>query len=233
MFCTKCGKTIDDNAPFCSYCGAPTGKSAEPVTNGAAQEIYPQQTAPQQAAPQAPQYGAPQAPQYGAPQAPQYGAPQAPQYGNPNSAGAVLKLAPNIVNWIKIGLLGVIAIVSLLVLIGSIVTLASVGAMFSGSLSGIYSAATSLYGAMVMVRVTAIICFVFCVVGVAFKFLANQNWNLIFICAALGVLIFVFNFVLFSEAVIFAGIMLIISASAMLSVIARAVIKDILPIFKR
>lgn len=108
MFCSKCGKTIDDNATFCNFCGSPVTNAAAPAANDApvapqvvsqpaAPQSAPQQyTAPQQSAPQygapqqgAPQYGAPQqgAPQYGAPQqsAPQYGAPQqgAPQYGAP------------------------------------------------------------------------------------------------------------------------------------------------------
>lgn len=225
MFCTKCGKTIDDNAPFCGFCGAPTGKGAETVTNGAPQAV-PQPAEPQQAAPQQ------AAPQYGMPQAPQYGAPQAPQYGAANNSGAMLNLQPNIINWIKIGLLGAIAILSLLVLIGSIVTLGSIGTLYSGGLGGL-GAISSLYGAMMMARVTSIICFSFCVLGVVFNLLAKQNWKLMYVCAILGVLIFVFNFVLFSEAVIFAGIMLILSSSAMLSVIARTVLKDIIPMFKK
>lgn len=221
MFCSKCGKTIDDNAPFCGFCGAPTGKSAETVTNGAPQAAAPQPAAPQQAAPQ-----------YGMPQAPQYGTPQTPQYGAANNSGAILNLQPNVINWIKIGLLGVIAVLSLLALIGSIVTLGSIGTIYSGGLGGL-GAISSLYGAMMMVRVTSIICFSFCVIGVVFNILAKQNWTLMYICAGLGVLIFVFNFVLFSEAVIFAGIMLILSSASMLSVIARTVLKDIIPMFKK
>ena len=33
MFCKKCGKEIDDDSKFCSYCGAPV--SADPVTTEA------------------------------------------------------------------------------------------------------------------------------------------------------------------------------------------------------
>ncbi|MCR5226814.1 MAG: zinc ribbon domain-containing protein [Eubacterium sp.] len=93
-FCTMCGQQIDDNMPFCPYCGAPQQtaqqpQQAAPQPQQAAPQ--PQQAAPQpqqavsqpqQAAPQ-PQQAAPQ-PQQAAPQ-PQQAAPQpqqaAPQFG--------------------------------------------------------------------------------------------------------------------------------------------------------
>ena len=77
-FCTMCGQQIDDNMPFCPYCGAP--QQATPQPQQAAPQ--PQQAAPQpqQAAPQ-PQQAAPQ-PQQAAPQ-PQQQPPQFGQYQTP------------------------------------------------------------------------------------------------------------------------------------------------------
>ncbi len=31
MYCSKCGKLVDDNVQFCPYCGANLGKEVEPV----------------------------------------------------------------------------------------------------------------------------------------------------------------------------------------------------------
>ena len=31
MYCSKCGKLVDDNVPFCPYCGANLGKEVESV----------------------------------------------------------------------------------------------------------------------------------------------------------------------------------------------------------
>lgn len=232
MFCSKCGKTIDDNAPFCGFCGAPTGKSAETVTNGAPQATAPQPAAPQQAAPQQPSaFG------FGAPQgtAPQYGAPQAPQYGAAGSSGSFMNLSPSITNWIKLGLLGVIGLMSLLVLIASITTLATTGAVFSGDIFK----ALKLPGAISFSRVTAIICFSFCVLGVVFTVLSKQQWKLMYMCGGIGVIMFVFNFILGAglssdgpAPLIVSSIFLLISASAMLSVIARAVVKNFIPKIK-
>ena len=63
MFCAKCGKTIDDNATFCGFCGAPTNNATNAVMNGAPQQNAPQSDIPQPTNPTqqaAPQYGAPQ-----------------------------------------------------------------------------------------------------------------------------------------------------------------------------
>ena len=43
MFCGKCGKQIEDNAKFCPYCGAVSGRGAAGTGTGAApvQKIQP------------------------------------------------------------------------------------------------------------------------------------------------------------------------------------------------
>lgn len=207
MFCTKCGKTIDDNAPFCGFCGAPTGAASD-------------------AAPQP----APQQPQNGMYQQPQ------PQYGAVNTGGSGLNLTPNAINFIKLGLLGVIALTCILELIASINVLASTGAVFSGN----FLAALKLPGAITFARVSAILCFSFSVLGVGFTFLIKQPWKLLFVCAGISVVMFVFNFVLggwenaLSVApIIVSGIFLLVCASSMLSLIVRTVLKDFIGMFKK
>lgn len=52
MYCSKCGKQIDDNAYFCSYCGAPVSR---PSAGSAPQRpVYQQAPQPQAPRPQAP-----------------------------------------------------------------------------------------------------------------------------------------------------------------------------------
>ena len=68
-FCTMCGQQIDDNMPFCPYCGAP--QQAAPQPQQAAPQPQQAVSQPQQAAPQ-PQQAAPQ------PQPPQFGQYQTP-----------------------------------------------------------------------------------------------------------------------------------------------------------
>lgn len=218
MFCSKCGKTIDDNAPFCGFCGTPTGKGSETVTNGAPQAAVPQPTAPQTVAPQpvapqAPQYGAPQAPQYGAPQAPQYGAPQAPQYGTPQAPqyGApqqapmggkpTLNLAPNVVDLINKVLRGCLAVLAILIFIGAIGVLASLGSMKSmttslGSTTAALNAVQGLIAFSNLARVPAIISFALALGGAVFTYLTKQRSLFSYIAAGAGVLMFVFNFFL-------------------------------------
>ena len=43
MFCGKCGKQIEDNAKFCPYCGAVSGRGAAGTETGVApvQKIQP------------------------------------------------------------------------------------------------------------------------------------------------------------------------------------------------
>lgn len=212
MFCTKCGKTIDDNAPFCGFCGAPTGAAPD-------------------AAPQPAPQPAPQQPQNGV-----YQQPQQPQYGASNSTGSGLNLSQNNINWIKLGLLGVIAILSLLVLIASICVLSNTGAALHGN----YLVALKLPGLITFARVSAILCFSFSVLGVVFTVLVKQPWKLLYVCAGISVIMFVFNFVLggwikaMSVApIIVSGIFLLACASSMLSLIVRTVLKDFIGMFKK
>lgn len=223
MFCSKCGKTIDDNATFCSFCGntvtnaaASAPVEAAPQT-AAPQQAAPQYSAPQQAAPQqaAPQYGAPQqgAPQYGAPQqgAPQYGAPQqaAPQYGAPQQGvpqyGAPQgqygypaqpgpTLTPAAINAINMILKGILAVLGLLILIGSIGSLASLGALKHN-----VNAGKSLVNFMGLARVPAIIAFSFIVIDVVFMLLTKQKSILTYVNAGIGVILFTFNFVMYGS----------------------------------
>ena len=164
--------------------------------------------------------------------------PAQPQQSAPsvNNGGAVLNLDPKIVNYIKLGLIGVIGILALLVFIASIVTLGSVGSIFSGD----FMAALKLPGAIGFARVTAILCFSFCVLGVVFVVLTKQKFNVMYVCAGLSVLMFIFNFVMGSwltaslpASIIVAAIFLLASASSMLGVIARTILKEVLPTFKK
>lgn len=212
MFCSKCGKTIDDNATFCSFCGnSVNGAASSASVETTPQNAVPQQGAPQYGAPQqaAPQYGAPQqgapqqgAPQYGAPQqgAPQYGAPQygAPQgqYGYPAQSG--FTLTPAVINIINMILKGTLAVLGLLILIGSIGSMASLGAGENAtSYSAMVKAAESLKNFMGLARVPAIIAFSFAIIDAVFSYLTKQKSILTYINAGIGVILFVFNFVMY------------------------------------
>ena len=94
-FCTMCGQQIDDNMPFCPYCGAPQQtapqpQQAAPQPQQAASQPQQATPQPQQAAPQ-PQQAAPQ-PQQAAPQ-PQQAAPQ-PQQAAPQPQQAAPQQQP-------------------------------------------------------------------------------------------------------------------------------------------
>lgn len=196
MLCSKCGKMIDDNAPFCGFCGEPTGDTPD--------------AAPQQQS--------------------------QPQYAASNSTGSGLNLSQNNINWIKLGLLGVIAILSLLVLIASICVLSNTGAGLKGN---IYSA-LKLPGLITFARVSAILCFSFSVLGVVFTILVKQPWKLLYVCAGISVVMFIFNFVMGSwlnamsiAPIIISGIFLLACASSMLSLIVRTVLKDFIGMIKK
>lgn len=236
MFCSKCGKEIEDTSTFCKFCGAPVENAAsapvqpvqpvqdvmpQPVQNVApqpAQDVIPQPA--QNVAPQNPQYGAPQAPQYGAPQAPQYGAPQNPQF---TQVGFSLNLEPNVVDIINKILRGAIALVALLVLIGSIGTMASTGYIMSNllTMTSLQAASTAmaLYNFMVLLRVASIITFVLTIGGGVFTFLTKQGSLFSYISAGLGLLIFIFHFILFAAGaggVVALAIFLMIFALALI-----------------
>ena len=221
MFCSKCGKTIDDNATFCGFCGAPTNNAANAVMNGA-----PQQSAPQ--------YGTPQQ------NAPQYGAPQ--YNAQPVSTGFTLNLDPKMVDIINKALRGVLALLGLLTFIGAIGTMASVGSLASGNILG----AAGIQGFYYLARVTAIIGFSLSLLGAVFTFLTKQHSLFSYISCGIGIIMFIFNFVMYGGFVSFAlssygslkmggiivsGIFLIISALAMIasSVIIIMKKEDIIP----
>ena len=117
MFCPNCGNSLEDNAKFCSKCGAPVAQEAAPapayqapayeenatqLLDDPATELMsenkaagtPVYQAPAYEAPQAPAYEAPQAPAYEAPQAPAYEAPQAPAYEAPQAPAYEAPQAP-------------------------------------------------------------------------------------------------------------------------------------------
>lgn len=218
MFCPNCGKTIDDNAPFCGFCGAPTGvaASAPAPEQQPAQPVIPQNPAPQiDAAPttslekpaaQAPQAPiapqAPQAPQqamYTAPQntAPQYAAPQQPQQ---TGGGAGFSLDAKTIDIINKCIRAALMILSLLIIIGAIGSMAVAGAISSAfktlntSGLGAVSDAKAFYG---LARVPAIIAFIISAGGLAFTILTKQRSLFSYISAGIGILLFIFNFVLY------------------------------------
>lgn len=168
--------------------------------------------------------------------------PAQPQQSAPsvNNGGAVLNLDPKIVNYIKLGLIGVIGLLALLVFIASIVVLGTLGSAFRSVMSGSFGAVFRLPGVIGFARVTAILCFSFCVLGVVFVVLTKQKFNVMYVCAGLSVLMFIFNFVMGSwltaslpASIIVAAIFLLASASSMLGVIARTILKEVLPTFKK
>ena len=74
MFCPNCGSKIDDNAPFCSFCGAKLGASGgsgyesdiESIVDSAGEPAVKSRITrpePEQPASSAPHYSAPSAPQ--------------------------------------------------------------------------------------------------------------------------------------------------------------------------
>lgn len=156
MFCSKCGKEIENGAAFCKFCG----NSLNTATNSA----------------------------------PQYGAPQNGGYQNqPIVSGFALNLAPNVIDIIKKVLFGILGLLGILVLIGAIGNMATVGAIMNGD----YMAAMSLQDFFYLARVPAIIAFIFSAILIAFTYLAKQNRLFPFIAGGAGVVLFVFNFVLY------------------------------------
>ena len=216
MFCTKCGKQIDDNSTFCNFCGAPINNGAQPA--------MPQQAPTQQAPVQ---------------QAPVQSS--APQYATPKAAGgAVLNLPSNIDAIIQIGLKGAIAISALLVIIGCIGSMGSLGSMVKnafgslfGSSSGLMKSAQALYGFLVLIRVSAILTFVFTVSGAVYTVLTKQKQKAAYICAVFGTLIFIFHFIMFGIAmgavlggVVAFGIIIMLLAVTLISMSVYVVFKN-------
>ena len=213
MFCTKCGKSIDDNVAFCPFCGAPVNNAANTSVNAAPQGA-PMQTPAQISAPQ-------------------YSAPQfvAPQFG---VGGSGFNPASNVVDLINKILRGVIAIVGLLTLIGAIGTLGTTASILSSPIS-VFTKARTLYNFMVLLRVAAIITFILTLGGAVFTFLTKQRSLFSYISAGIGLLIFIFHFILFGAsgvgAVIVFCIFLMLLAVALIgaSVIIILNKEDIIP----
>ena len=192
MFCTKCGKEIDDGAAFCISCGAPVSKST-----AAAGPM------PQDVTPQAPAQGA-------APlnSAPQYVAPQNGSF--PNQAAPVnlsISLDEKMIGIIRKALCGVLALLSIMVIIGAIGSMAVAGTLSNpgkASYSALLSAATNMQGLYYLARVPAIIAFSLSVLGLGFSMFTKQRSLFAYVCACAGVLLFIFNFVLYGGYVSFA-----------------------------
>lgn len=194
MFCPKCGKTIDDNAPFCGFCGATTGVAASaPVAEQPAQPVIPQNPAPAAPAPQntAPQYAAPQNP------VPQYAAAPKP------ASSFKLNLDPQVASFIRMAISAILAVLAVLVLIGSIGTLASLGKLKSSMTFG--SGLDDVEGIRIidnllvfvnLARTPAIISFGLAACGAVVAYLSKQKIMFPCISAGVGLIMFVFNFLL-------------------------------------
>ena len=126
------------------------------------------------------------------------GAPQSVQPGafQPMAGGFSLNLAPNIVDMINKLLRGAIAIVGLLVLIGSIGTLGTTSSAMSNLYAGL-NTLRALYNFMVLMRVASIIAFSLTIAGCVFTILTKQRSLFSYISAGIGTLIFIFHFIVF------------------------------------
>lgn len=197
MFCPNCGKTIDDNAPFCGFCGATTGVAASAPAPASelqpAQPVIPQNPAPASPAPQntVPQYAAPQNP------VPQYAAAPKP------ASSFKLNLDPQVASFIRMAISAILAVLAVLVLIGSIGTLATLGKINSymtyyGDLEDL-AAIRLIDNLLVFVnlaRTPAIISFGLAVCGAVVAYTSKQKIMFPCISAGVGLIMFVFNFLL-------------------------------------
>lgn len=172
MFCSKCGKTIDDNATFCSFCGSPTGQASN------AQQSAPQNTMPQ--------YGA-------------------PQYGSSGASflAIVGNLSGKVVDYINRSVRGSLIVLGILTIIGAIGSMVSAVGLANGKLFGAM-AATHIDSFYYLSRVPAIIAFSLSVLALVFSALTTQRSLFSYISACGGVIMFIFNFVMYSGYVSFA-----------------------------
>lgn len=190
MFCPTCGKTIDDNAPFCGFCGATTGVAASapaPSSEQPAQPVIPQNPAPQNTVPQ---FTAPQSP--------------APQYAAPKPASSFkLNIDPKVADFIKLAISAILAVLAVLTLIGSIGTLATLGKLkdymtYGGDLDSLDSIRLidNLLIFVNLARTPAIISFGLAVCGVVVAYSTKQKIMFPCVQAGVGLIMFVFNFLL-------------------------------------
>lgn len=194
MFCPNCGKTIDDNATFCGFCGSPTGVApsapvAEPQP--APQPVIPQNTA----APMPQQYVAPQnpVPQGSVP-------PYAQAQQQPAASGAGFTLDAKMTSIIDKSIRGVLILLSLLIIIGAIGSMAVAGAIstaFKTLDSSVLTAANGAKAFYGLARVPSIIAFVISLGGLGFSIFTKQRSLFSYICAGAGLLLFIFNFVMY------------------------------------
>ncbi len=257
MFCSKCGKEINDDAAFCVFCGAPV--NAAPAADSVPQPSEPQMSVPQPV----PQPTAPQpvpqpvesqqsAPQMNAQQPSftqvnnqnvNYNQGQPAQSEQPVSVNLSFSLDQKMIGYINIGLRGVLALLGLLTIIGSIGTMATVGALLGGD----FKAALSIEGFYYLARVPAIIAFSLSVLGAIFTLLTKQRSLFSYISAGVGLILFIFNFVMYGGfmsivssalsgkpsmgGIVVSGIFLIIGSIAMIACSVIIILKkeDIVP----
>lgn len=195
MFCPNCGKTIDDNAPFCGFCGVTTGIAASaPVAEQPAQPVIPQNPSPQ------PQNTAvPQNP------VPQYAAAPKP------ASSFKLNLDPQVASFIRTAISAILVVLAVLVLIGSIGTLATLGKLnssmtFGSDFDDVESIRLidNLLVFVNLARTPAIISFGLAVCGAVVAYLSKQKITFPFISAGVGLIMFVFNFLLVSVSSMYA-----------------------------
>lgn len=216
MFCSKCGKTIDDNATFCGFCGNPVGQAANAPQNSAPQNTMPQ-------------YGTPQ-----------YGAPQYGGNGGASFMAIMGNLSGKVVDYINKSVRGSLIMLSILTIIGSIGSMVSVVGFAKKDLFGVM-AATHIDSFYYLSRVPAIIAFSLSILALAFSILTKQRSLFSYISACSGVLMFIFNFVMYggyksflktffsskiqTGGVVVAGIFLIIGSLAMIASCAVMILR--------
>ena len=210
MFCSKCGKEIDDTATFCNYCGNPVNADAS-----AAPQPAPVQNS-----------------------APQYSAPQnaAPQF----NAGVNLNLAPKTVDLIDLIIKGLIAVMGLMMIIGCIGSMASLSSIFKNALGSLFGSSSklentlkALQGFLVIIRISAIVTFVAGIAGVVFAVLTKKKSTATFVTVGIGTLMFIFHFIMFGlgasvilGGLIAFGIILIILAITLISISVAGALKN-------
>ena len=181
MFCTKCGKEIEDNSTFCNFCGAPVNNVPNVAVNAA-----PQQTSVQNSTPQ---YNAGGVFQNDA----------VPD--QPVSVSLNVDLDAKTIGLIRMILFGVLALLSVLVIIGSIGSMATTSTLADpkASYSAMVSAAASMKVMYYLARVPAIIAFSLSVLGLGFSIFTKQRSLFAYVSACAGVLMFIFNFVMYGD----------------------------------
>ena len=132
------------------------------------------------------------------------------QYGaSPEQSAPInlnITLDAKMIDIIRKVLCGALALLSLLTIIGAIGSMATAGTLTNpkASYTALLSAATSMQGFYYLARVPAIIAFSLSVLGLGFSIFTKQRSLFAYACACAGVLMFIFNFVLYGGYVSFA-----------------------------